>query len=122
MVLTRYEAEKIAKEVFSLNEKIRFAAFTCENELIFNSMRKDVKSYAPNEVDEQMGEITIPIASGIFEKFKEYYGEVEYLLIRFKKINLFVIPFSKGLFTMSTEGDYPIENLIEVKKVLSKIA
>jgi hypothetical protein len=119
MVLNKGEAEKLAKKIFSLNDKIRFVAFTSEK-LIFHSMKEGVKSYTSNEVDIKLGEIITPIAAGIFENFKKYFGDFEYLLIKFNKVNLFAIPFSKGLFTMTTEPDYRIENLIEVKKVLNE--
>lgn len=118
--LSLSKTKEVAEKIFNLNSKIRFVAFTIKNKLIFHSMREGVKSYTPNEVDVNLGEVTIPIAAGIFEKFKGYFGEVEYLLIRFKKVNLFSIPFSKGLFTMTTELDYPIENLVEVKKILNE--
>jgi hypothetical protein len=120
MVLTKDEAEKKAKEIFSLNDKIRFIAFTSENKLIFHSMRKGVKSYSPNKVDVDIGELTAPIATGIFEKVAEYFGNAEYLLVKFKKVNLFIIPFPKGLLTITTEPDYPIENLAKVKEALNK--
>jgi len=120
LVLERDKAEKIAKKIFKLSDKIRFAALTSENKLIFHSMREGVKSYTPNEVDVDLSEVITPIAAGIFKKFENYFGECEYLAIKFKKVNLFAIPFSKGIVTITTELDYPIENLTEVKKILSE--
>jgi hypothetical protein len=121
LVLNKDEIEKRAKEIFNLNEKIRFVAFTIENKLIFYSMREGVKSYSPNNVDVEIGELRALIVTGIFGKLKEYFGEIEYFLTKFKKVNLFIIPFSKGVLTMTTEPDYLIENLTKIKEVLNKI-
>ncbi len=121
MVLNKDEIEKRAKEIFNLNEKIRFVAFTIENKLVFYSMREGVKSYSPNNVDIEIGELRALIVTGIFEKLKEYFGEIEHFLTKFKKVNLFIIPFSKGILTMTTEPDYSIENLTKIKEVLNKI-
>ncbi len=121
MVLSKDEAEKKAKEIFNLNDKIRFIAFTSKNKLVFHSMREGIKSYTPNEVDVDIGEVIVPITVGIFEKTKDYFGNIEYLLIKFEKVNLFVIPFSKGLMTITTEPDYEVKNLAKVKEALTKL-
>jgi hypothetical protein len=72
------------KEVFDIDEKIRWLALTTKSgQVIVNQMRPGVESYSPTGVDEEFAELGPLTLLGVAEKYSDYLKGVEWIAVHF---------------------------------------
>jgi hypothetical protein len=111
--------EGLAARIFDLHPRIRYAGLIDEGgRIYFSIMRPGIRSYTPNDITTEIGELDIPLVTSLIKKASAYYGTVRYITVEFSKIRMFIIPRNQKILQVTAEPDFPTNMVTQVVKLL----
>ena len=106
----------IKDKIFGLHDDIRhiiIADFKGEVLSIFSRAKKEW----PSDVQKQFSGLIAVLTIGLSEKVQDIAGHVEYVLVRYEKLNIIIVKSSRFIYIISTRKFMPneaIDRLVEL--------
>lgn len=75
----------------------------------------------PSEIVNQISGVAAAIISGIFEKTKEYGGEIKYIMANYERLKLFIIQGGENFFLVSARRTIPEEAVEAMVRLLKSL-
>jgi hypothetical protein len=113
MLQTGYE--KICTEMFKFDRRVRFAAVLDHSgRQIAGGMRKGIPSLEPMSEDLRLiANITIQLSTD--KTWDQYFGRVQFTLIKREKVNILTFHMGDKLMLVSTEPDFTLQQAQDLR-------
>lgn len=112
--------EEVCNEVFKVHDDIRHIVIASKEGSVLKTCSR-AKYVWPLEIVNQVSGIAAAIISGIFEKTKEYGGEIKYIMASYERLKLFIIQGREGFFLVSARRTIPEEAVEALVKLLKSL-
>jgi len=117
------EAERykvLCDKIFAVDSRIRYAVVLDEAGLIVaGGMRPGVKSVGSPEYDRRVDfQTTVLVA--IIKTWSEAIGPASFVFFKHKKINAILIPIGNKQLAVSTQPDFPLENVSKMLEIVER--
>lgn len=101
LVIVEYCKSTSAEELFELDPKLRWAAFSVDSKVIFCKMRPGVKSYSSDGDDRAFMQLGPLIMSGVAERLTGGAGKPQSVLVSMDKDSVLLMKFRNGFLVLS---------------------
>ncbi|MCX8204561.1 MAG: roadblock/LC7 domain-containing protein [Candidatus Nezhaarchaeota archaeon] len=112
--------EEVCREVFKVHDDIRHMVVADKEGSVLKTCSR-AKYVWPSEMVQQMSGAAAAIISGIFEKTKEYGGDIRYIMASYERLKLFIIQGRENFFLVSARRTIPEEAVETLVKLLKSL-
>jgi hypothetical protein len=104
----------IKEIVFALDEKIRYFGFLDNRQgMVVSELRRKEAGHAEQQLVRDL-----TFFKGAMSSWSIYFGHVNYSVVVHETTKIIMIPVESGLVIVTTDGDFPIENVQSISAIV----
>lgn len=112
--------DELCNEVFKVHDDIRHVVIADREGSVLRTCSR-AKYVWPAEIVNQVSGVAAAVVSGIFEKTKEYGGDIKYIMTSYERLKLIIIQGRENFFLISARRTIPEEAVERLAKLLKSL-
>jgi len=117
------EVEKyrvLCDQIFAADSRVRYSVVLDEaGRVVAGGMRPGVKSVETLE-HEQRVDFQVTILAGVIKTWSKVFGPASFVFFKHEKINLIVFPIANKQLDVSTQPDFPLEDVPKILTIVDR--
>jgi len=107
----------LCDEIFKIHDDIRHVVIADKEGTVLEVCSRAKRTW-PAELVQQVAGVAAAIVSGIFEKTREHGGDIEYIMVSYEKMKLFLLQSRDRHFLISTRKTIPLEAVEALERLI----
>ncbi|RLF11100.1 MAG: hypothetical protein DRJ98_04455 [Thermoprotei archaeon] len=112
--------KEVCNKLFNIHDDIRHVVIADKEGSVLEVCSRAKYTWPP-EIVEQIAGVAAAVISGIFEKTKEYGGDIKHIMVSYEKMKLFILQAKDKHLLISTRRSIPAEAVEAMEKVVKEL-
>jgi len=114
----RYEL--LCDQMFAADSRVRYATVLDEEcSIVAGGMRPGVTPVESPE-DSRRVDLQVVVLLGVIKTWSEVFGRTSFVFFKQKKINIIIFPIDNKQLDISTEPDFPLEDVGKMLRIVER--
>jgi len=106
--------------IFAADSRVRYTVVLDETgRIVAGGMRPGVKSIEPLEHERRV-DFQVTILAGVIKTWSKVFGPANFVFFKHEKINLIVFPIANQQLDVSTQPDFPLEDVPKILTIVDR--
>jgi len=106
--------------IFAADSRVRYTVVLDETgRIVAGGMRPGVKSIEPLEHERRV-DFQVTILAGVIKTSSKVFGPASFVFFKHEKINLIVFPIANKQLDVSTQPDFPLEDVPKILTIVDR--
>ncbi len=110
---------ELCDKLFKVHDDIRHVVIADKEGTVIEVCSR-AKYTWPSEIVQQVAGVAAAVISGIFERTKEYGGDIKHIMVSYEKMRLFILQAGDKHLLISTRKSIPPEAIEAMEKVVKE--
>jgi len=105
-------------QIFAADRRVRYTVVLDEaGRVVAGGMRPGVKSIETLEHERRV-DFQVAILAGVIKTWSKVFGPTSFIFFKHEKINLIVFPIANRQLDVSTQPDFPLEDVPKILRIV----
>jgi len=105
-------------QIFAADRRVRYTVVLDEaGRVVAGGMRPGVKSIETLEHERRV-DFQVAILAGVIKTWSKVFGPTSFIFFKHEKINLIVFPIANKQLDVSTQPDFPLEDVPKILRIV----
>lgn len=112
--------KQVCDEIFKIHDDIRHVVIADREGTVLEVCSRAKRTW-PLELVQQVAGVAAAVVSGIFERTKEYGGDIKHIMVRYETMNLLLLQSRDKHFLVSTRKTIPLEAVESLERLIKSL-
>lgn len=112
--------KRLCDQMFVADSRVRYATVLDEEcSIVAGGMRPGVTPIESPE-DSRRVDLQVVVLLGVIKTWSEIFGRTSFVFFKQKKINIIIFPIDNKQLDISTEPDFPLEDVGKIMRIVER--
>jgi len=112
--------KRLCDQMFAADSRVRYATVLDEEcSIVAGGMRPGVTPIESPE-DSRRVDLQVVVLLGVIKTWSEIFGRTSFVFFKQKKINIIIFPIDNKQLDISTEPDFPLEDVGKIMRIVER--
>jgi len=112
--------KRLCDQMFAADSRVRYATVLDEEcSIVAGGMRPGVTPIESPE-DSRRVDLQVVVLLGVIKTWSEVFGPTSFVFFKQEKINIIIFPIGNGQLDVSTEPDFPLEDVGKLLRIVER--
>jgi len=110
----------LCNQMFTADSRVRYAVILDEDcSIVTGGMRPGVTPIESPEESRRV-DLQVVVLLGVIKTWSEVFGPTSFVFFKHEKVNIIIFPIGNRQLDVSTEPDFPIEDVWKLFRIVEK--